>query len=161
MKGNPKIIEVLNKALTVELTAINQYFIQARIWKNWGYNKLASKQYHEALGEMKHAETIIDRVLFLEGVPAISRYDVIRVGTNVKDQLRNDLKLEMDGAKVYNEGVDLCLKLKDAVSRELMEHILVESEGHIDWLESQLGIIEQVGIENYLAEQMGETASAK
>lgn len=161
MKGNPKVIEVLNQALTVELTAINQYFVQARMWKNWGYHKLADKQMKEAVEEMKHAEKIIDRILFLEGIPNISKYDVIRVGANVKEQLENDLRLEMGGVKVYNEGVDLCAKLKDAVSREIMEHILVDSEEHVDWLESQLGIIGQVGIENYLAEQIGEEAAAK
>ena len=155
MQGNQKVIDALNDGLTIELTAINQYFVQAKMCKNWGYQKLADKHYHEAIGEMKHAESLIDRILFLEGTPNISRYDVIRVGTNIKQQLENDLKLETNGVKVYNEGVDLCVKLKDAGTREIMEHILVDSENHVDWLEAQLGIIGQISLENYLTEQMG------
>ena len=104
---------------------------------------------------MKHAEKLIDRILFLEGVPEIARYDVIRVGTDVKEQFENDLKLEMSGVKAYNDAVDLCIKLKDNGTRELMEPILVESEEHVDWLETQLGLIDAVGLQNYLTEQMG------
>lgn len=156
MKGDAKVIEALNKALTIELTAINQYFIQARMCRNWGFHKLAKKHYDEAIGEMKHAEKLIDRVLFLEGVPNIARYDVIRVGGDVKQQLDNDLKLELGGVKSYNESIDLCAKAKDGGSRELLEHILEESEGHVDWLESQLHVIKEIGLENYLSEQMGE-----
>lgn len=155
MKGDPKIIEVLNKALTVELTAINQYFIQAKMCQNWGYAKLAKKHHEESIGEMKHAEKLIERILFLEGVPNISRYDVIRVGTDVKEQFENDLKLETNGAKLYNEAVDLAIKHKDGVSREVLEHILTESEEHVDWLETQLGLIKDLGLANYLSEQMG------
>jgi bacterioferritin len=107
---------------------------------------------------MKHAEMLIDRILFLEGVPEIARYDVIRVGTNIKEQFENDLVLEMGGVKHYNELVTLSAKVKDNGSRELGERILVESEEHVDWLETQLGIIEQIGLENYLSEQMGEEA---
>lgn len=160
MQGHPQAIEALNNALTIELTAINQYFCQAKMCKNWGFHKLAAKHYHESIGEMKHAEMIIDRVLFLEGVPEIARYDVIRVGANVKEQFENDLVLEVKGVKTYNEAVDLCLKLKDGGTRELMERILVESEEHVDWLETQLGIIGQIGLERYLAEQMGEEPAA-
>ncbi len=160
MQGHPQAIEALNGALTIELTAINQYFCQAKMCKNWGYHKLAAKHYHESIGEMKHAEMIIDRVLFLEGVPEIARYDVIRVGANVKEQFENDLALETKGVQAYNEAVDLCLKLKDGGTRELMERILVESEEHVDWLETQLGIIAQIGLERYLAEQMGEEPAA-
>ena len=104
---------------------------------------------------MKHAEKLIDRILFLEGVPEIARYDVIRVGTDVKEQFENDLKLEMSGVKAYNEPIDLCIQLKDNGTRELLEPILVESEEHVDWLETQLGLIDAVGLQNYLAEQMG------
>src|SRR5687767_12149940 len=111
MKGDPQIIDALNAALTIELTAINQYFCQAKMCKNWGYNKLAAKHYHESMGEMKHAEMLIDRILFLEGVPEIARYDVIRVGTNVQDQFEHDLKLEMKGVTTYNAAVDLCIKV--------------------------------------------------
>jgi bacterioferritin len=156
MKGDPQVIEALNRALTVELTAINQYFCQAKMCKNWGYHKLAQKHYVESLGEMKHAEKLIDRILFLEGTPEIARYDVIRVGTNIEEQFKNDLALEMGGVKHYNAVVELCVKLKDNGTRELVAPILVESEEHVDWLETQLGLIESVGLQNYLTEQMGE-----
>lgn len=155
MQGIPQIIDALNTALTIELTAINQYFCQAKMCKNWGYLKLGQKHYEESMGEMKHAEKLIDRIIFLEGVPEIARYDVIRVGTNVKEQFENDLALELRGVKTYNEAVDLCIKLKDGGSRELIEPILVESEEHVDWLETQLGLIEAIGLQNYLSEQMG------
>jgi bacterioferritin len=160
MKGEPQVIEVLNRALTVELTAINQYFCQAKMCKNWGYHKLAAKHYEESLGEMKHAEKLIDRILFLEGTPEIARYDVIRVGTDVKEQFENDLQLEMGGAKHYNYAIELCTKLKDNGTRDLLEPILVESEEHIDWLETQLHLIKTVGIQNYLQEQMGSAEEA-
>src|ERR1700686_374943 len=117
MKGDPKGIEALNRALTVELTAINQYFCQAKMCKNWGYTKLAAKHYEESMGEMKHAEKLIDRILFLEGVPEIARYDVIRVGTDVKEQFDNDLALEMGGVKQYNAAIELCTRLKDNGTR--------------------------------------------
>ena len=156
MKGDPQVIDALNRALTVELTAINQYFCQAKMCKNWGLNKLAAKHYEESMGEMKHAEKLIDRILFLEGTPEIARYDVIRVGTDVKEQFENDLKLEMGGVQHYNATVDLCIRLKDNGTRELIEPILSESEEHVDWLETQLHLIDTIGIENYLSEQMGE-----
>lgn len=156
MKGDDKIIDALNGALTIELTAINQYFCQARMCLNWGLKKLADKHYEESMGEMKHAQKLIDRILFLEGVPEIARYDVIRVGGDVKEQFEHDLALEKRGVETYNEGVALAAQLKDNGSRELMEQILIESEEHVDWLETQLGLIEMVGLENYLSEQMGE-----
>jgi bacterioferritin len=155
MKGDPQVIDTLNRALTIELTAINQYFCQAKMCKNWGFMKLAKKHYEESMGEMKHAELLIDRILFLEGVPEIARYDVIRVGTDIKEQFENDLALEMAGVKHYNAAVELCTRLKDNGSRELIEPILVESEEHVDWLETQLGLIQAVGLQNYLSEQMG------
>jgi bacterioferritin len=157
MQGNPEVLEALNRALTVELTAINQYFCQAKMCMNWGFRKLGQKHYEESLGEMKHAEKLIDRILFLEGVPEIARYDVIRVGTNVKEQFENDLKLEMTGVHHYNATVDLCIRLKDGGTRELLETILTESEEHVDWLETQLHLIEQVGLANYLQSQMGQS----
>ena len=161
MKGDPQVIEGLNWALTVELTAINQYFCQAKMCKNWGFMKLAAKHYEESMGEMKHAEMLIDRILFLEGTPEIARYDVIRVGTDVKEQFENDLKLEMGGVQHYNAAIDLCVKLKDNGTRELVAPILVESEEHVDWLETQLGLIDAVGLQNYLSEKMGEEEEAK
>lgn len=156
MQGDPQIIEALNKGLTIELTAINQYFCQAKMCKNWGYQKLAKKHYVESMGEMKHAEMLIDRILFLEGVPEIARYDVIRVGTDVKEQLENDLALEQNGVNAYNAAIDLCVKHKEAGSRELLERILVESEEHVDWLETQLSLIQDVGLQLYLQDQIGE-----
>ena len=154
MQGNPLVIDALNRALTIELTAINQYFCQAKMCKNWGFMKLAAKHYEESIGEMKHAEKIIDRVLFLEGTPEIARYDVIRVGTDVKEQFENDLKLEVGGVNAYNELVDLCIKLKDNGTHSLALEILVDSEEHVDWLETQLVLIQAVGLERYLSEQM-------
>src|SRR5262249_32632887 len=145
----------LNRALTIELTAINQYFCQAKMCMNWGYRKLGKKHYEESMGEMKHAEILIDRILFLDGVPNIARYDVIRVGEDVKEQFENDLKLEMGGVKHYNEAIELCVGQKDNGTREILAPILVESEEHVDWLETQLGLIEQIGLQNYLSEQMG------
>jgi bacterioferritin len=158
MKGDPQVIDGLNRALTVELTAINQYFCQAKMCKNWGFHKLAHKHYEESLGEMKHAEKLIDRILFLEGTPEIARYDVIRVGTNVQEQLQNDLVLEKGGVGHYNALVDLCVKLKDNGTREVVAPILIESEEHVNWLETQLRLIQSVGMDNYLTEQIGEEA---
>ena len=154
MKGDSKVIEALNGALTIELTAINQYFVQAKMCKNWGYHKLAKKHHEESVGEMKHADRLIDRILFLEGIPNIARYDVIRVGVGVKEQFENDLKLESGGVKTYNEAIDLCSNVKDGGSRELLEHILTQSEEHVDWLETQLSIIKDVGIQNYLTDSI-------
>jgi bacterioferritin len=156
MQGNPDVIEALNAALTVELTAINQYFCQAKMCMNWGLHRLGKKHYTESMGEMKHAELLIDRILFLEGVPEIARYDVIRVGTNVQEQLENDLQLEMKGVRHYNETIDLCLRVKDGATREILEKILTDSEEHVDWLEQQLELIRMVGLPNYLQSQMGE-----
>jgi bacterioferritin len=154
MQGDPQIIDALNKALTIELTAINQYFVQAKMCKNWGFEKLGHKHYHESIGEMKHAEKLIDRIIFLDGVPEIARYDVIKVGIDVKEQLENDLALETRGVKTYNEAMNLAIQLKDNGSRDLMSEILHDSEEHVDWLESQLNIIKTIGLERYLAEQI-------
>ena len=156
MQGNPQIIDALNRALTIELTAINQYFCQAKMCQNWGLHKLAAKHYIESIGEMKHAEMLIDRILFLEGVPEIARYDVIRVGADVKEQLENDLVLEKGGVDAYNAAISLCMQVQDGGSRELLAKILVESEEHVDWLETQLDLLRQVGMQNYLQSQMGE-----
>lgn len=156
MQGHPEVIEALNRALTVELTAINQYFCQAKMCKNWGYHKLAAKQYQESIGEMKHAEMLIDRILFLEGVPEIARYDVIRVGSTIPEQFENDLKLEQGGAEHYRNTIDICTRLKDHGSRDLVEPILRESEEHVDWLETQLSIIKDLGLPLYLQSQLGE-----
>jgi bacterioferritin len=155
MKGDAKIIEALNRALTIELTAINQYFIHSKMCANWGFGALAKKHWDESMGEMKHAEKLIERILFLDGIPNIARYDVIRAGTSVKEQFEHDLRLELGGVKAYNEAIELAIRLKDAGSRELMERILVDSEEHVDWLETQLSVIKDIGIDNYLSEQLG------
>ena len=156
MKGHPEIIEALNAGLTIELTAINLYFIHSKMCKNWGLQRLAAHYYEESIEEMKHAEEVIDRILFLDGVPQIARYDVIKVGDSPKAIIENGLELECKGVKTYNEAIALCSKLKDAGSRELMERMVVESEESVDWAEAQLDLIRMTGIENYLAQQIGE-----
>jgi bacterioferritin len=161
VQGNPEVIEALNRALTVELTAINQYFCQAKMCQNWGYQKLGRKHYEESIGEMRHAEKLIDRILFLEGVPEIARYDVIRVGSDVKEQFENDLRLELSGVQHYNQAIDLCARVKDGGTREILEAILAESEEHVDWLEQQLHLIDAVGLQNYLTEQIGSAAEGE
>jgi bacterioferritin len=154
MKGHPDIIDALNRALTIELTAINQYFCQAKMCKNWGFDRLAAKHYSESMGEMRHAEKLIERILFLEGIPEIARYDVIRVGADVKEQFENDLKLEMGGVQFYNQLIEIAVRLKDNGTRDLVAPILAESEEHVDWLETQLQLIASVGIQNYLQIQI-------
>ena len=156
MQGNEQVIEVLNAGLTIELTAINQYFVQAKMCQNWGLNRLGDKHLHESHGEMKHAEMLIDRIIFLEGVPEIARYDVIRVGTSVPEQFEYDLDLETRGVDSYNDAINVCLEHNDGGSRELLERILVESEEHVDWLEAQIDLIKLMGLENYLTTQVGE-----
>ena len=156
MKGNEQVIEALNAGLTIELTAINTYFIHSKMLRNWGLNKLADYYYKESIEEMKHADEVIDRILFLEGVPAISRYDVINVGDTPQAMIENGMAMEIKGASTYNEGINLCTDVKDNASRELMERMVVESEQSIDWGEAQLDLIKMIGIENYLAQQMGD-----
>ena len=160
MQGKQIIIDALNDGLTIELTAINQYFGQAKMCANWGLKRLADKHYHESLGEMKHAEALIDRIIFLEGVPEIARYDVIRVGGDVKEQFEFDLVLEVNGVHAYNKAIALCIQENEGGSRDVMEKLLVDSEEHVDWLESQLDLIEKVGIENYLITQVGDEGDA-
>tara|TARA_R110002111_G_scaffold256979_2_gene324646 strand:- start:141472 stop:141969 length:498 start_codon:yes stop_codon:yes gene_type:complete len=154
MKGSQKIIDALNDGLTIELTAINLYFISSKMCKDWGFEKLAKHFYDESIEEMKHADQIIDRILYLDGVPEIARYDVIQVGKTVEEQIQNSLTLETKGVSTYNGAIELCHQEKDAGSRELMDQMVVESEDSIDWCEAQLELIKQVGIQNYLAEQI-------
>ena len=155
MKGDAKVIEALNSALHGELTAINLYFVQAKMCNKWGYLKLGAKQYRESIEEMRHAEAAIQRVLFLDGTP-IAHTEQLQLGSNVREMFEADLKLELDGVKTYNQGIETCLKVGDAGSREVFEHILVETEQHVEWLESQLHVIDEVGLDNYLADQIGE-----
>ena len=154
MKGDSKVIEALNRALTMELTAINQYFVQSKMLKNWGYLTLAKKMYEESIGEMKHADKIIERILFLDGVPNLSDYDTILIGQNVKQQIDMDLSLEMAALEVLRPGIRLCLEAGDHATRELLEHIVEDEERHVDWLEAQIHKIREVGYETYLAQQI-------
>jgi bacterioferritin len=156
MQGSPKVIDALNDGLTIELTAINQYFIQSRMCANWGFHRLAKHHYDESIEEMQHAQLLIDRIIFLEGVPEIARYDVIRAGTNVKEQLEFDLEVETRASRSYNQAVQICNDEKDAASREIVEKIIRESEESLDWLETQLDLISSIGLELYLQAQMGE-----
>lgn len=156
MKGHDEIIEALNAGLTIELTAINLYFINAKMCKDWGLERLAKHFYDESIEEMKHAEEVIDRILYLDGVPEIARYDVIKVGKTPQEQIENSLELEKKGVATYNAAIQLCLEFKDAGSRDLMERMVVESEESIDWAETQFDLINLMGLENYLAQQMGE-----
>jgi len=160
MKGSQRVIDALNAGLTIELTAINQYFVQAKMCQNWGLMRLAKHHYAESIDEMKHAELLIDRIIFLDGVPEIARYDVIRVGETVQEQLQNALNLELNASKTYNAGADIAREDKDSASREIMEQIVRESEESIDWLEAQLDLIQKIGIENYMLSQIGADGDA-
>lgn len=155
MKGDKKIIEALNDILTGELTAINQYFLHARMTQSWGYKKLGDKIWHESIDEMKHAQTLTDRILFLEGLPNLQKLGKLSIGETVPEILDCDLKLEFENIPKVRAGIKLCNDLGDHVTRELLEHILVDEESHVDWLEAQLQIVKDVGIENYLAQHIG------
>lgn len=157
MQGDPEIIEFLNEALTAELTAINQYFIHAKMCENWGFTRLAKKSYDESIDEMKDAEKVIERILYLEGVPNLQRLNSVLVGETVPEQHRLDLDLERAAIERYNRGVALARQKGDNGTAELLEDLLVGEEHHADWLESQLFVIEQVGVENYLAQHIHES----
>lgn len=154
MQGDPAIIDMLNDVLTAELTAVNQYFAHAKMCDNWGYDRLASKIREESIDEMKDAEAIIDRILYLEGVPNLQRLNSVRVGENVPEQFALDLDLEKAAIDRYNKGIELAVSKSDNGTRELLEEKLTGEEAHADWLESQLELINQVGAENYLAQQI-------
>jgi bacterioferritin len=156
MKGDSKVIAVLNQVLKAELTAINQYFLHAEMCENWGYYKLAKHTRGESIEEMQHAEKLMERILLLDGTPNMTDYFKINIGPNVKAQLQNDLQVEFDAVKRLNAGIETCVDASDNGSRDLLEEILTDEEEHIDWLEAQLHSISEMGIENYLAEQMGE-----
>ncbi len=155
MQGNEQVIEALNAGLTIELTAINQYFIASKMCRDWGLHTLADHFYAESIEEMKHADEVIDRILYLDGVPEIARYDTILVGKTAKEHIENSHTLESKGVATYNEAIQICLDVKDAGSRDLMERMVVESEESIDWAETQLDLINITGLENYLAQQIG------
>ena len=154
MKGNPQIIDLLNDVLTAELTAINQYFLHAKMLQNWGYLRLAAHVRHESIDEMKHADSLIERILFLEGVPNLQRLSKLMIGETVKEQFENDLKFEYDAHARFNNGLKLARDLGDGGSEDLLRKILVSEEEHIDWLETQLELMKQLGEQAYLAEQL-------
>jgi len=158
MKGNDEVITVLNEVLTSELTAINQYFIHSKMCEDWGFHKLAAKKREESIEEMKHADIIIARILFLEGVPNMQRYFPVKVGEDAIEQHRLDLQVEYDAVKRLNAGIATCVEKRDNGTRDLLEMILQEEEEGIDWLEAQLHMVEIIGKERYLSEQMGDGA---
>lgn len=152
--ADPRILEMIQEVLKGELTAINQYFLHAEMCENWGYMKLAKYIRKESIDEMRHAEALIERLLFLEGTPNMIDYFKMRVGSNIKQQLENDLMLELEAIPRLNRGIALCHEVQDTGSRELFEHILVDEEKHVDWLEAQIGMIDEIGLQNYLAQQI-------
>ncbi|HEY4182586.1 MAG TPA: bacterioferritin [Kofleriaceae bacterium] len=154
MKGNDEVLNLLNQLLTNELTAINQYFIHAKMCENWGYSRLAKKVRDESIDEMKHADIVITRILFLEGVPNLQRYHKLRVGETVKEQFESDLQVEYSAIAFLNQGIEACRAAKDNATEDLMTKILVSEEEHTDWLETQLELIKQVGEANYLSQQI-------
>jgi bacterioferritin len=156
MQGNPKVIAELNAALKEELTAINQYFLHAEMCENWKYDKLGSFIKKQSIDEMKHAEALIERILFLDGTPNLTESLQLNVGQNVKQQIENDLKLELNAVAMYNTAVQLARDLGDNASSELFARLLKDEEGHADWLEAQLHQIKEIGYERYLSQQIRE-----
>ena len=156
MKGHDQVVTLLNDVLTAELTAVNQYFIHARMCENWGYQRLWKKIRSESIGEMRHADRLIARILYLDGVPNVQRLGKVNVGQSVPEQLRLDLELERAAVIALNNGIERCRGLGDNGSRELLEGILISEEEHIDWIEAQLELIRQAGEANYLAQQIKE-----
>jgi bacterioferritin len=156
MKGKPEVQKVLAEMLKEELGAISQYFVHSEMCENWGYERLSELIKKQAIGEMKHAEVLIERILFLEGMPNMAELPKLSIGKDVKQQLQNDLDLELSAVAAYNEAIAACRKADDGGTEELLKVILKDEEEHVDFLETQLGIIKDVGIENYLLDQTGE-----
>jgi bacterioferritin len=156
VRGDPDIIEALNDILTAELTAINQYFVHAKMCENWGYQKLRKAKWEESIDEMKDADRIIDRILFLDGTPNMQRLNPVRVGEDAVEQHKLDLALELEAVERLNKGIALCRERGDNGTRELLEETLKGEEHAVDWLEAQLHIVEEIGKEQYLAEQIHE-----
>ncbi len=154
MKGDPKVIEFLNRVLRNELTAINQYFLHSRMFKDWGLDGLGDHEFQESVDEMKHADQIIERTLFLEGLPNLQDLGMLKIGEHTREMLECDLALEMGAIPDLREAIEYCESCKDYVSRDLFDSILESEEEHVDWLETQLELITKVGIENYQQSQM-------
>ena len=154
MQGDPKIIEILNDVLTAELTAINQYFIHAKLCDHWGYKRLGAKVREESIDEMKHADDIIERILFLDGVPNMQRLYPVKVGETVPEQFELDLEVEYAAVKRFNDGIAACVTAGDNTTRAMLEEMLTSEEDHVDWLETQQEAIRQIGEANYLAQQL-------
>jgi len=155
MKGSPQVIDELNRALREELTAINQYFLHAEMCENWGYARLSGYIKKQSIGEMKHAESLIERILFLDGTPSMAPLE-LTVGKTIKDMLQSDLDLELGAVKMYNEAIRIAVEHKDNGSRDLLQTLLDDEEDHVDWLEAQLHQIQELGYERYLSMQLGD-----
>jgi len=157
MDGDKKVIQLLIKALSLELTAVNQYFLHARMYRNWGFKALGKHEYEESIEEMRHADKLIERILFLDGTPTLQDLGKPSIGKNVQDCIERNLKLETTGRALYQEAIAHCESVRDYASRELLALILTQTEDHIDYLETQLQLIGSVGLQNYLQSAMGET----
>ena len=156
MQGDTRVIEYLNKALSNELVAINQYFLHSRMYKDWGLKELADYEYHESIDEMKHADQLVERILFLEGLPNMQDMGKLMIGENTAEMLTCDLKLEMIAIPDLRDGIEYCESVRDYVSRDLLSSILDSEEEHVDWLETQIALIAKIGLENYQQSKMGD-----
>ena len=154
MQGDPKVLEYLNEVLKNELTAVNQYFLHARMFKNWGFSKLDEFEYAESIDEMKHADRLIERILFLEGLPNLQALGQLRIGENTEEILKADLAVELDAIPVLRKAIVYCESVSDFITRELFEEILEGEEEHVDWLETQIDLVAKVGLENYLQSKL-------